>query len=278
MMNIAIVTDSTADIPENLIGQHNISVVPNILIIDGVSLEDGCDITREDFYEQLPAMKNFPTTSTASIGAYEETYERVLQDGADLIVSIHVSKKLSGIYNAACAAAESFKDRVKVLDSGQLSLGLGFQVLAAAQAAKRNFALNEVEDAIKDIQQRVRVIAMLDTLEYVARSGRVSWARARFGNLLRIKPFLEVADGDVLRLGDVRTRQKGINRLKELLLGLGELENMAMLHTNALDDAKEFIKDVMPGLSAPPMLVNVTTVIGAHVGPNGLGFTAVVNK
>jgi DegV family protein with EDD domain len=277
-MNITLVTDSTADIPEDLIEAYRIQVVPNILVIDGVSLMDGIDITREEFYENLPTMQKFPTTSTASVGKYEETYRRLLQQGTDYILSLHVSKNLSGIYNAACTAAEAFPGRVRVIDSKQLTLGLGFQVLAAAEAIRNQLDLDGVMQAIFDVQRRVIVIAMLDTLEYVARSGRVSWARARIGNLLRIKPFLKVWDGEVIRLGDVRTRQKGIEKLKEILYSLGEIDRLGMLHTNAKADAENFLKGIEVNLPIPPVLVNVTTVIGAHVGPKGLGFTAVIKN
>lgn len=277
-MKIALVTDSTADIPEDLVEAYQIQVVPNVLVIDGVSLMDGIDITREEFYEKLPAMQQFPTTSTASVGKYEETYRRLFQQGADYILSLHVSKNLSGIYNAACTAAEAFSGRVQVLDSKQITLGMGFQVLAAAESIQKKLDLDGVIKAIYDVQSRVLVIAMLDTLEYVARSGRVSWARARIGNLLRIKPFLKVWDGEVIRLGDVRTRQKGIEKLKEILFSLGEIDRFGMLHTNAKEEAENFLKGIDPGFPVPPVLVNVTTVIGAHVGPNGLGFTAVMKK
>jgi DegV family protein with EDD domain len=122
----------------------------------------------------------------------------------------------------------------------------------------------------------VRVVAMLDTLEYVRRSGRVSWARAQLGNLLRVKPFLEVRDGEVLRIGEARTRHKGIERLKQLAQGLGALERFAMLHTNAEDEARQILEEINPDLNTSPLVVNVTTVIGTHVGPNGLGFAAVL--
>jgi DegV family protein with EDD domain len=275
-MRIALVTDSTADIPVEILRAHQINVVPNLVIIEGKSLIDGKDISRQEFYEQLPEMNSPPTTSTASSGTYQETYERLLSQGASHIISLHASSLLSGIFNAASAAAQAFSDSVKVLDSEQISLGLGYQVIAAAEAIAKGASLESVLGMIQDVRQRVRVIAMLDTLEYVRRSGRVSWARARLGNLLRVKPFLEVRDGQVFSLGDTRTRRKGIERLKDFLLSLGPLERLAVLHTNAEADARQFLEDLSFELSYKPFIVNVTTVIGTHVGPNGLGFAAVV--
>lgn len=277
-MKIALVTDSTADIPDEIIEQYQIHVVPNVLIIDGVSMEEGIDISREEFYRRLPYMQTLPTTSTASSGKYHELYERLINQGVDRIISIHVSSQLSGIYNAASAAAEAFNDRVRVIDSKQITLGLGFQVIAAAESIARGLGVEQILRIIEDVRERALVVAMLDTLEYVARSGRVSWARARIGNLLRVKPFIKVISGEVLRFGDARTRQRGIERLKEILLSLGPLERLAILHSNAEYDARKFLEDINIKLPTTALLINVTTVIGVHVGPNGLGFATVVEK
>jgi DegV family protein with EDD domain len=276
MSKIAIVTDSTADIPLELATQYHIYIVPNIVVIDGLSLEDGKDLSRREFYTNLPLMKSHPTTSTSSPGVYQQLYGDILKRGADQIVSIHASSQLSGIVNAANLGAQAFGDQVKVIDSESLSLGLGFQVLAAAKAAITQ-PLDGILSAIKDVRRRARLVAMLDTLEYVHRSGRVSWARAQIGALLRIKPFLEIKDGVVVNIGEARTRKNGIQRLRKLLLDLGPLEQLAILHSNAEDDARELLAEVSPQVPIQPLLVYVTTVIGTHVGPNGLGFVAIVN-
>ena len=276
-MDISIVTDSTADIPVDLIENYQIEMIPNLIMIDGASLRDGLDISRQEFYDRLPWLDPPPTTATASTGTYTETYERLFRQGARYILSIHPSAKLSGILNAASGAAQAFEEKVHVLDSGQLSLGLGFQVLAAAEAVRQGASLENVLHLLKEMRQRVRLIAMLDTLEYVRRSGRVSWARARLGNLLQFKPFIELKDGSVFSLGETRTRSKGCQRLREFLFRLGSLERLAILHTNAEPDARQFLADLQLNLPVPPLVVNVTTAIGNHVGPNGLGFAAVLS-
>lgn len=273
---IALVTDSTSDIPEELVRKYAIHVVPNIIIMGDKSLEDGIGISRQEFYERLPNMDPLPTTSTASSGAYQELYERLFQQGADQIISLHAPEILSGIYNAASLAAGSFGERVSVIDSQQITLGLGFQVLAAAEAIQQGASVGKVIEAIDDTRRRVHVVAMLDTLEYVRRSGRVSWARARIGALLRIKPFLEVKDGNVFSLGETRTFKKGVSRLASLLTGLGPLERLAVLHTNAEGEALSFLEQLSLQADSQPLVINVTTIIGTHVGPHGLGFAAVV--
>lgn len=271
---IAIVTDSTADIPSALTEELGIHVVPNVIMIQNQSFEDGIDITREEFYERLVTTKSI-STGTASSGKYEEKFDLLLGKGSRHVLSIHAASLLSGIFNAASLAARSFGDRVTVVDSRQLSLGLGFQVLAAAEDAIRGAPLDNILSHLEDVSRRVRLIAMLDTLEYVRRSGRVSWARARIGELLKIKPFIELKNGHVLSLGEARTTQKGVTRLKDLLLALGPVERLAVLHTNAEDQARQFLAS-LPITPPDSFLVNVTTVIGTHTGPNGIGFTVVL--
>jgi DegV family protein with EDD domain len=276
-MKIAIVTDSTADIPAEIARETQIHVVPNIVVIEGQSYRDGEDITRREFYERLPDMKDHPTTATASSGTYLQLYKLLFQQGAQNILSIHVSGLLSGVCNAARVAAQEFGDRVRIIDSEQLTLGLGFQALSAAEAVKQGSSIGNILEMLQDIRERVHVIAMLDTLEYVRRSGRVSWARARLGNLLQVKSFIEVRDGQVFSLGKTRTRRKGIEKMLQYLRDLGPLDQLAILHSNAESDARRLLMEFNPDLKTDPLVVNVTTAIGIHVGPNGLGFAAVVS-
>jgi DegV family protein with EDD domain len=273
-MKIALVTDSACDIPYKIARNHEINVVPNILVIEGKSVEDDEKFSRQKFYEELPNMVTFPTTSTASAGRYQALYQNLLDSGFEQIVSIHVSHHLSGIFNAASTAAQLFAGQVHVVDSLQVTLGLGFQVLEAAEAIADGASLDSVLALLNQIQGRVRLIAMLDTLEYIRRSGRVSWARASLGTLLNLKPFIEVKDGLAISLGEVRTRRKGIARLEKLMQTARPLKRFALLHTNAEDDARQILEAYAPQMATQPLLVNVTTVIGAHVGPNGLGFVA----
>ncbi len=275
-MSIAIITDSTADIPVPLLEKYDIQVMPNIIVIEGQEVEDGAHFSREEFYERLPAMKSFPTTATASAGSYHKLYESLFQKGIGQIISIHASSLLSGIVNAATTGAQAFGKRVHIIDSQQVSMGLGFQVLAAAEAAQHGWPIERILGHIEDVRRRAKLIAMIDTLEYIHRSGRVSWARARLGTLLSIKPFVEVKEGIVHNLGEVRTRRKGIERLIEMIQSLGPLERLAILHTNAEADARHILASLEAKVTGiPPLIVNITTIVGAHVGPNGLGVAAV---
>ena len=274
LMTIGIVTDSTADIPKDLLSIHQIESVPITLHIDGKSYVDGETITREEFYTRMPTMKTPATTASPSVGDFAERYEKLFAAGAEKIISIHAAANLSGIFNAARLAADDFGERVHVFNSGQLSLGCGFQVLAAAEAAAKNIPTDTILNSLFTMQKKLKLIAVLDTLEYLRRSGRVSWAKARFGNLLNLKPMIELSYGKVENLGAVRTTHLADRRVHEMLREVGALERLAVLHTNAEARARQFLADAAPNLSGPLLLINVTPAIGAHLGPNGLGFAA----
>jgi DegV family protein with EDD domain len=273
---VAIVTDSAADVPPTMCETLNITVVPNIVIVGEESFEDDGNFSREEFYDNLPKMHPLPTTATPAIGKYQLTYETLLQAGASFVLSIHTSGSLSGILNAASTAAQDFAGRVRVFDSHFLTLGLGFQCIELAEAAKEGLTIDQVESLAKLNRQKARVIAMLDTLNYVHRSGRVSWTKARIGNLLRLKPFIQVKDGLVFSLGETRTREKGIIRLLQLIRNQGPMKRLAILHTSAENDAKRLLAELNPDIPTTPLIINITTVIGTHVGPNGLGFAGMV--
>ena len=274
-MKISFVTDSTADVPTDLAERIGIEVVPALVNIGSHSYTDGIELSREEFYTRLPELIPPPTTSSPSVGSFQERYEKLLRKGADFVISIHPPNELSGIFNAARLAAQDFGQRVHVLDSGQVSLGLGFQVILAAEATARGAVLGEVMTLIDSLQQRVRLAALLDGIEYVRRSGRVSWAAAMVGGILRLQPLIELRFGIVHRLGQVRTHLQGVERLMDVLNSWGPLERLAVLHTNAELTARQLLDEVKSKVSVPPLLVNVTTAIGTHVGPNGLGFAAV---
>ena len=274
-MKIGFVTDSTSDIPGDLANQYGIQVIPALVNINGKSYTDGVEISREEFYTRLPYLKPPPMTSSPSVGAFQQCYEKLFRAGVDFVISIHPPNELSGIFNAARLAGQEFGQRVKVLDSGQLSLGLGFQVILAAEAATGGAILEEVLAGVESVRKRVRLAALLDNIEYVRRSGRVSWAVAMVGGMLRIQPLIGLRYGLVHRLGQARTRLQGIERLVETLNSWGPLERLAVLHTNAESAALQLLGDVKAKVSIPPYLVNVTTAIGTHVGPNALGFVAV---
>jgi|SRR5690349_6531769 len=278
-MKIGIVTDSTCDIPAFLAEQYELEIIPCILVMDGKEYIDGKDITREEFYRRLPALQTGPTTAAPSIGEFATRYESLFARGCDHILSIHAAGALTSILNVAKQAGAEFSGRVTCVDSTSLSLGLGFQVLAAAESAE--LGLQAALAAVKSVHRRLQVFAALDTLEYLKRSGRVPAAVAMLGGLLRIKPLIELANAEVKAVGAARTSGQANEKMTSLLLNGTPVEQLAILHTGAEPRAREFLNDLMQRASQSVprdiLMVNVTTVIGTHVGPNGLGF-AVVRK
>ncbi|GAB4529109.1 MAG: DegV family protein [Anaerolineales bacterium] len=276
-MSIAIVTDSTADIPPELAHTWQIHVVPTILIIQGQEYLDGEGLSRQDYYTRLPALNPPPTTATPAVGAFERLYRRLLEAGHEHIISIHLARSLSGVYQAASIAAQNIQQAaITLVDSGQITLGLGFQVLEAARSARQNLSAAAILARIHAMQPRIRVLAMLDTLEYLRRSGRVSWARAALGSLLNIKPFVALQNSVVLPAGQTRTRRKGLETLQSRLNTLGALEWLAVLHSNAEADARALLAACLQPVANPPLVINITPVLGTHVGPKGVGFAAVI--
>lgn len=277
-MKLGIVTDSTADLPPYLIEQYDIQVVPTVLILEGKEYKDGSGISREEFYTRLPALQTPATTAAPSIGDFLTPYQSLHAAGCDHILSIHVSGKLSGVINVARRAAEEFPGKVTCVDSGSLSMGLGFQVLAAAEAA--DLGVNAALEAIESTQRRSKLFAALDTMEYLKRSGRIPGVVANIGGMLSIKPVVELRDGEVKPMAVNRTTKQADEFIFNKLLEVGEMERLAILHTNAEGRARQLLNNMMQGtsrMSVPRdvLFVNVTAVIGTHLGPNCIGFAAV---
>jgi DegV family protein with EDD domain len=281
MKQVRILTDSTSDIPREVATQLHVTVVPAYVQIGNHSYRDGPtpgELSREEFYTQLPTMPVVPTTSVAPAHEFALAYRSLIPE-TDEVIAIVVSTHLSGMYNVARLGAEQVPElKIHVVDSGQVTMGLGWVVIAAAEAAADGKSSEEIMALIEDMKPRVHVYAILDTLEYLRRSGRVSWARAKATQILRIKPIVEVVLGKVRDLGRTRTRRRAIEQLVELTRSLGPLERLAILHTYA-PETEEF-RCRLADLCPPSRLLSVavTTIIGAHVGPRGLGVAAVTAR
>jgi DegV family protein with EDD domain len=276
-VSIKIVTDSTADIPPHLAEELDITVLPVYINIGENSYLDGVELTREEFYENLPTYDSHPKTSAPSLGSVVEAYERLAGEGATQIISIHVALTLSGVQNVAHAAAQSVKSAaVTVFDSQQLTLGLGFQALAAARAAALGHSRGEILEMLQGMVHRVYSFAVLDTLEYLRRGGRLSRVQAGVGNLLRIKPLLLLYEGE-LTLEKTRTTRGALARLQQGVRELALLENLAVVHAGAREKADELwaqFRHFVPRIDTP-ITTQVTPAIGVHVGPRAVGLVCV---
>ena len=274
---IKIVTDSTCDLPESLIKKYGITVVPCYINFGENSYLDGVDITRREFYEKLPNANPPPTTSAPAIGSFAKVYKDLLDRGASAIFSIHISSVLSGIYNVAVLAAEAMENQfIKTYDPGQLSLGTGFVVEAAAKAAQEGKTLEEIQIIAADIARRTYSFAAVDTLTYLQRSGRVSHTKAFLGSMLQIKPILQMNQGKIT-MSAARTFKGSMNYLIGVLKSLGPLEQLALVHTNALDRLDTLFAESSQYFPDPRhfLRVDLTPVLGAHLGPGVFGYVAV---
>jgi DegV family protein with EDD domain len=279
-MPIRIVTDSSCDLPAGLVAQHEITVVPLYINIGGKSYLDGVEMTHEQFYEGLPHFASHPTTSVPGPGQFVQVYERLAQEGATEIISIHIGSALSAMVGVArLAAQETESVPVTVFDSGNLTLGTGLLALTAARAAAEGRPLGDILAALEDQASRTHCIAALDTLEYLRRSGRLSRFQSSLGSVMQIKPLLRMHAGE-FHMERVRTRQRAHSRLMELLTQLAPFEQLTLVHTHASEKSDllhQRAAHLFPD-GREPLVAEVTPVIGTHIGPGAAGFVAVQER
>ena len=272
-MKIGIVTDSTCDLPPDLIEKHQITVVPLYINIGEQSYLDQVDITRREFYQNLPDYRPHPTTSTPGIHTFQQAYEKLASEGAEHILSIHIAESLSATVDAARKAAEQTTAvPVTVIDSQQLSLGVGFSVLAAVEAAEQGKTLDEILAVVEDQLTRTHVAAGLETLEYLRRSGRLNGVVTGLGSLLQLKPILTMHCGEA-GSQNVRTTKRSRKTVVNMLKAHQPLEKVALVHANAPENAavlKEMAEKYLP--EGEILSMDITPVIGAHIGPGAAGF------
>lgn len=277
-MTIGIVTDSACDLPQEVIQALGITVVPLFINIGDKGYLDGVDISRTEFYTNLPDYSSHPTTGTPGTDAFFKAFKALVARGCTEILSIHISRSLSATVDVARTAAKEFKEAlVTVHDGGQLSLGTGFQVEAAARMAAAGRSMTEILNALEDLMSRTFVTARLDTLDFLRRSGRMNRFMAGLGSLLQIKPILTMKDGHPAS-ERVRTAVRAEARLVQMLETFLPIERFALLHTNAAREADAFLKRVAHLLPAGQFdSMDITPVIGAHIGPGVVGY-AIVSK
>jgi DegV family protein with EDD domain len=278
-MPVRIVTDSTCDLPASTIARYGIYIVPLYINVGHRGYLDGIDISREEFYQQLPEFPEHPTTAVPSPQKFHAIYDTLAEEGASEILSIHISEALSAVVDVARSAAQEVSSSpVTVFDSRQLSLGTGFLVEKAASLATDGCSVEEILNALNAQVKRTQVFAALDTLEFLRRSGRMNGIVSNLGSLLQIKPILTMFDGKP-GTERVRTRQRAMSFLLERLREAGPIERLAILHTHAPERVAELraqAADLLP--QGDILAVDITPVIGAHIGPGAYGFAVVSEK
>ena len=274
MAKIAIVTDSTANLPSELVERYGIHVVPNLLIFGEQTFRDGVDITPQEFYRRLREDKHLPTTSAASVGDFLRVYAKLSRE-AEAIISIHVPKELSAIFSAAQMASELIEGiPIHVIDARTAAIGQGLVVLEAARAAAGGQSLAEILHRIEDIIPKVDLLVTLDTLEYLHRGGRVPAVAALVSSVLQIKPIIYVKDGATGVLEKPRTRARAVRRMLEIMeerVGSSPVHT-AVMHAEALKEAEKLRSEVASRFNCVELFITeFTPVMGAHTGPGVLG-------
>jgi DegV family protein with EDD domain len=276
MAIVQVVTESTADIPAGMAARLGITVVPSYVVFGTETYRDGVDLSREQFYAKLAATDVIPTTATPPPGFYEEVYRQLAKE-TDEIISIHLAARLSGLYNVASMAAASISGaRIAVIDSEQVTMGYGWLAVAAAEAARRGETMKQIVTMVEQAKLRSHVLAVLDTLEFVYRGGRVSWSQAMLGTLLRIKPIIEVQAGEVKLVERTRTHAHSLDQLIKLVQRLGHLDRAIVLHTNAPDRAERLadrLQEITPDWER--LIGQAGVTVASHAGPGAVGIACV---
>ena len=277
MGKIKVVTDSAADVPSELAQRLDITILPCYVIFGSEVYRDGVDLTPRDFYDKLTTSRILPTTSQPPLGLFVETYQNLLRE-SEGIVSIHVASALSGVFNAARVAADALSTApIAVIDSQQLSMGAGWQVIMAAQAAQEGHTLAEVVSLVQAIQPRARAAAMLDSLEHIRRSGRISRVTDLMGTALRVKPLLQIATGQVTAIATVRTRGKALRRLAELIAAQGAFKELCVAHADAADAAQEVVERLSTVHPRERLLIcQAGAAVTTHLGLGAVGICGVL--
>ena len=278
MSKIAIVTDSTSDIPKNMAKELDIKVIPLTVIFDKESfLDDGKDITISEFYKKIRSSEKLPTTTVPSPKYFIETYTDILKE-SESIISIHISSKMSGTVNSAEMAKKEMPGKdIEIIDSEYVHLPLSFLVLKAAQLAQEGKSKKEILKGIYDLKPKIKVLFVPSTLEYLKKGGRIGKAKGLIASLLEIKPILTIHDGEVSQFKTVRrwsqAKTELIESMKTMVKNPQNLV-VAIGDSDAKEDAEEMYERIKETFNPKRILrVDIGTIVGTHLGPGGLCVT-----
>ncbi|MFC1951997.1 DegV family protein, partial [Chloroflexota bacterium] len=246
-MAVKIVTDSSADLPAQLVDELGITVVPLYVRFGEKVYRDRLDISGDEFYQRLQYDPVHPSTTQPSPQDFANVYQKLLSE-ADGIVSIHLSAKLSGTCNSALQAKEMIGEGcpVEVIDSRTLTMGLGMISIAAAKVANAGGSMEQVMEETTQMIPRIRLLFILDTLKYLALGGRIGKAKALLGSVLNVKPMLAIKEGEVIPSGQVRSRSKGIERLFDFVYGASNIQDLAIIYNTTPEEAQILTERIAP--------------------------------
>jgi DegV family protein with EDD domain len=282
MNSIRIVTDSTAALPDDWLEAHNVAVVPLLVNIESEVYKEGVEISNRDFYARLRKVQELPTTSQPSSGDFLATYKRLLEEGANTIISIHISSGISGTVNSASTAAGMIEDidaDIVVIDSKQTGPALGFILKEAVALVEAGENKEEIINRVHQVMDSMRTLFVVNDLMFLHKGGRLSGAKAVIGSLLQVKPILHFVrdEGRIEVLEQVRTEKRALKRITDLMIAEGGGDrlptNIAIPYADNREKAEEVAKlleEEFPGIGAQP--IEIGPIIGTHVGPGLIGF------
>ena len=276
MSGVRIVTDSSCDLPQPLVDEFALRVVPLTIRFGEEEFVDRVELSAAQFYEKMASVNFLPETAAPSPGAFEEAFTAMADDGADAVVCINLSSSLSATMASAQNAARALEGKidVRVVDSRSITGGLGGQIIEAAKAAADGRTADDIVALVEDLATRTHVFGALDTLENLKRGGRIGGAQAMLGTMLSIKPIIDISTGVVEEAAKQRTRRKAMVWLRERFLEAGPVQNLSVCHGMAPDlaDFKAVLAEKIDLSTARDDTV-VGATIGAHGGPRILGLT-----
>jgi DegV family protein with EDD domain len=268
-MTVKIVTDSTADLPATLIDELDITVVPEYVLFGDQVYRDRVDISEDEFYQRLLDGPIHPKTSQPTPQDFTGVYNKLSQE-ADGIISIHLSSKLSGTYDSAVQGKKTMERvcPIEIVDSQTVSIALGLVVVQASKMAKSGMSVQQIVGEVGQIIANVHFLILFDTLRYLAKGGRIGKAKALLGSVLNVRPLLTVRDGELVPFGQVRARSKGMERLLDFVKNAKEIQDLAILHSTTLDEARalvELTSSIFP--KERTIIARLGPALGVHGGP-----------
>ncbi|MFB9328574.1 DegV family protein [Paenibacillus aurantiacus] len=275
MPAIKIVTDSTTDLPRELLAQYDVEVIPLSIYVDGESFLDTVTISPDEFIQRMIASNELPKTSQPAVGAFLEVYDRLGANG-DTIISIHMTGGMSGTYATACAAAEMSDSRVEVIDSQMISQALGFQVIEAARLAREGGTVESIVARVKEIFEQTSLFVVVETLENLIKGGRIGKAAGILGTILKIKPIAMLQQGVYAPVAKVRTSSQIVKTLMErfeLDIKGKIVRGIGISHADNLPLAERLQQEIARFTQVPVRICTTTPIISTHTGPGAIGFS-----
>ncbi len=280
-MTVRIVTDSTVDLQPEEAEALGITIVPLTVFFGEEAYLDNVELDNASFYSKLQTSKELPRTSQPSPASFQTAFTRLIEEGADGIISVHLSSKLSGTYQSACTARDSLpksirKVPIEIIDSQSISAGMALGLKRAAKEARQNLGIEEIKAHLIDQFMRTRIIAVLDTLEFVKRGGRIGRASAMLGNLLSFKPIIALKDGEVVPLERPRTRVKAYDRVAQIIAESGELQELAVAEASE-EVGLQLAEALRSAYQGQIVHYKLGSVLGTHTGPGTVAVVAVLS-